>query len=93
MKNLMKSVVFAVAMLLAVSVQAENKPENAMRTNPETVIINKIAEPVDVQQVPCIIFVYVCGNYIQLPGVFYGSGCDNLTVAVQSLLDQYSSCN
>jgi hypothetical protein len=62
MKNFIKSVVFAVAMLLAVSVQAENKPENAMRTNPETVATLKTTEPNDVQQTPCSIALWTtCG--------------------------------
>jgi hypothetical protein len=55
MKNLMKSVVFAVAMLLAVSVQAENKPENRFN------ILNTNGTQ-DIEQVKCKITAKICGK-------------------------------
>jgi hypothetical protein len=90
MKNLMKSVLFAVAMLLAVSVQAENKPENAMRTNPETVATVKTAEPADVQQKPCTVSMTICGRtHVVYVGNFSNNGCNQIQESVNILADLF----
>jgi len=52
MKNL-KFLLFAVAMLLTVCVQAENKPETVANVTPEPVVAKVSAEPADVEQTPC----------------------------------------
>ncbi|MCS7029847.1 MAG: hypothetical protein NZ519_13900 [Bacteroidia bacterium] len=94
MKKFIKSIVFAAAMLLSVSVWAGN-PENVpMCNNVQNVIT---AEPLtapevkDVQQVPCVIYLNICGKYVQLPAVFL-SGCDEFTIAIQTLIDNHANC-
>jgi hypothetical protein len=64
MKNL-KFLLFAVAMLLTVCVQAENKPETVANVTPEPVVAKVSAEPADVEQTPCS-FSYIsrtCENF------------------------------
>ncbi len=92
MKKLLKSIALGLMLFLAVQVQAENNPKNGNLPNVEPVTNYVSAEPQDVQQVPCSIFVEVCGKYYQLPIVVIGSGCNELTVAIQTFLDNNVSC-
>jgi len=77
MKNL-KFLLFAVAMLLTVCVQAENKPETVANVTPEPVVAKVSAEPADVQQVPCSI-------------IFWNQPCDG-TGSIQINVPNEQAC-
>ncbi|MCS7077952.1 MAG: hypothetical protein NZ455_14670 [Bacteroidia bacterium] len=92
MKKFIKSIVFAAAMLLSVSVWAGN-PENAPVCNSVQNVIT--AEPLtapevkDVQQVPCILVIHStkCGDFPPLAvNVASSSDCDRIENWVYNVL-------
>jgi hypothetical protein len=92
MKNL-KFLLFAVAMLLTVCLQAENKPETVANVNPQPVEMF----PENTNQVACVIVWDICGHTTsQTVIVDSSSSCEKLaksSFAVMEFFNTVLGCN